>query len=100
LAVPTARLPGRNVLAHVVKKKRNHLKSLSLPIQIHRDTSPATFADLAPPRDKLLEVCEANGVRVIWRTSVEKGDDVGVSKEFWQYAKELKRKRIEAEGGA
>jgi hypothetical protein len=42
----------------------------------------------------LLRVCEDKKVDIIWRYEAKTAaDDVGVSKDFWEYAKELKKKK-------
>ncbi|GAA5859764.1 hypothetical protein JCM8547_007017 [Rhodosporidiobolus lusitaniae] len=52
-------------------------------------------------RDRILSTCASREIDVIWRLDSKKPvDDEGVSRDFWRYAKEIKRKKaIESEGG-
>lgn len=82
-----------------VVKRSQALKSLWLPWDFS-DLNPK-ISDVLHARDALLEACRAKGVEVRWRlASRETEDDRGVSREFWEYARELKRrKRVEAMKG-
>jgi hypothetical protein len=77
------------------------LASLSLPAKLlPSSTLPESLPPLSPAvaaaRDVLLRACDGSGVDVVWRRSCfEPEDDRGVSRDFWEYAKELKRKRPE-----
>jgi hypothetical protein len=83
---------------------RSSLASLSLPAKLlPSSTLPNSLPPLSPAvataRDVLLRACEGSGVDVIWRRDCfEPEDDRGLSRDFWEYAKELRRKR--AEGSA
>ncbi|GAA5880835.1 hypothetical protein JCM8547_003754 [Rhodosporidiobolus lusitaniae] len=69
-----------------------NIKSLSLPRRIHpsSDLVPA----LASARDGLLSTCSSRNIRVIWRmNSFAREDDYGVNKEFWEFAKEVRKER-------
>ncbi|GAA5859774.1 hypothetical protein JCM8547_007021 [Rhodosporidiobolus lusitaniae] len=76
------------------------LKSLSLPSQFH-PSSHLLQTELVPFRDKIFATCASRKIDIIWRLdSKEPVDDEAVSRDFWRYAKELKRKKTgEAEGG-
>ncbi|GAA5866654.1 hypothetical protein JCM8547_002711 [Rhodosporidiobolus lusitaniae] len=78
-----------------------HMRSLRLSSQLH-PSSPLLKSGLVTIRDDPLGTCASRKINIIWRmNSKEPVHDIGVSKEFWAYAKELKRKKaIEAEGGA
>jgi hypothetical protein len=78
-----------------------HIRSLSLPSFLS-PSSPLSPA-LAAVRGDLLSVCRARNIDIVWRFKSKRAeDDVAVSKDFWEYAKELKRKkeRVEAEGAS
>ncbi|GAA5866716.1 hypothetical protein JCM8547_002734 [Rhodosporidiobolus lusitaniae] len=77
-----------------------YMRSLSLPSRLH--TSSPLESELAATRDDLLTTCVSRGIDIIWRLeSKEPDDDKGVSRDFWRYAKGLKKKKaLEAEGGA
>jgi hypothetical protein len=78
-----------------------HIRSLSLPSFLS-PSSPLSPA-LAGVRGDLLSVCRARNIDIVWRYNSKRAeDDIAVSKDFWEYAKELKRKkeRVEAEGAS
>jgi hypothetical protein len=74
-----------------------HLQSLCLPtIFSPQSRVPLRSPNFVAARDELLAMCEGQSVDVIWRPYAEMAeDDLGVSKEFWEYAKEVKRKKEE-----
>jgi hypothetical protein len=78
-----------------------YLRSLCLPSALSRSHPDRPGLDRG--RDQLLEACRVRNVDIIWRPYANKPeDDFGISKEFWGYAKEVKRKnreQTEAEGG-
>ncbi|GAA5859697.1 hypothetical protein JCM8547_006988 [Rhodosporidiobolus lusitaniae] len=78
------------------------IKSLSLPFQFHPSSSSFLRPDQHTIRDNLLSTCTSRKVDVIWRMNSEKPvDDETVSKDFWRYAKELKRqKAVDTEGSS
>jgi hypothetical protein len=68
------------------------IKTLVLAHQL--SPTVALAATVGQARDALLRTCAAKGVTVLWRlNSKAREDDFGISKEFWDYAKELKRKK-------
>ncbi|GAA5871366.1 hypothetical protein JCM8547_002647 [Rhodosporidiobolus lusitaniae] len=77
------------------------IKSLSLPYQLHSSSSSSLHPDQHSTRDDLLSTCASRGLDIIWRLGSKKPvDDEAVSRDFWRYAKELKRKKaMQAEGG-
>ncbi|GAA5906452.1 hypothetical protein JCM6882_004439 [Rhodosporidiobolus microsporus] len=82
-----------------IRRRKPVLASLSLPYSLHPS---AALADTTrSTRDRLLECCASRNIQVIWRLDAhEPADDLGVSREFWSYAKELKAKKrqgVEAE---
>ncbi|GAA5976289.1 hypothetical protein JCM11641_001106 [Rhodosporidiobolus odoratus] len=98
LDVPAARTLLTDLVYGMLRHE--HLKSLSLPAILHplSPIDPALVAD----RDTLLAICEGRGIHIIWRlNSKTPEDDIGLSTEFWEYAKELRRKKEgEATAGA
>ncbi|GAA6039727.1 hypothetical protein JCM8097_001373 [Rhodosporidiobolus ruineniae] len=67
----------------------SQILSFSLPYEFHPGTPLPPGRHLR--RQKLLDALESRGVKLIWRlNSKAKEDDVAVSREFWEYAKELK----------
>jgi hypothetical protein len=81
-------------------KSSKIIKSLSLPASFQNPSS----LDAPPPaaRQSLLDTCIAKKVDIVWRPFAKSSeDDRGVSRDFWEYAKELKRKKqIEAVGAS
>jgi hypothetical protein len=80
--------------------QRDYIKSLSLPASLSPDY-PLPL-DLSLQRDDLLAGCKLWHIDVVERPLAKKPEDnVGVSREFWEYAKEMKRKKlIEAVGAS
>ncbi|GAA5859808.1 hypothetical protein JCM8547_007037 [Rhodosporidiobolus lusitaniae] len=80
----------------------SNIQSLSLPSHLHPSSDSFLGNALIELRDRILSTCASRKVDIIWRlNSKERVDDEGVSRDFWRYAKELKRKKaIEVEGGA
>lgn len=71
-------------------KKLSRLSYLSLPALFH----PSISSDLAQV-EPLLSLCESRSIRIVWRLdSFTDEDDLGVSHEFWAYAKRLKAKKV------
>ncbi|GAA5859726.1 hypothetical protein JCM8547_007001 [Rhodosporidiobolus lusitaniae] len=77
------------------------IQSLSLPAQLHPSFSSSAHPRQHPSRNDLLATCAARKIHVIWRMNSKKPvDDEAIgSKDFWRYAKELKRKKAEEGGG-
>jgi hypothetical protein len=68
------------------------LKALCLPISL--SLSRPLPSDLSSTRDDLLTECSRKGVDIIWRVnSLKPEDDVGLSRDFWEYAQGLKKKK-------
>ncbi|GAA5859750.1 hypothetical protein JCM8547_007011 [Rhodosporidiobolus lusitaniae] len=80
--------------------QHEHIQSLSLPSLRHPSSSLHT--SLIPVRNRLLATCASKKVDLIWRMhATEPMDDFSVSRDFWSYAKDLKRREaLEAEGRA
>ncbi|GAA6035879.1 hypothetical protein JCM8097_005753 [Rhodosporidiobolus ruineniae] len=77
------------------------IRSFSLPAEFHPSTplpANAVFIERRRRRGQLLDALEKRNVKVIWRlNSKEEADDTAVSREFWEFAKELKaEKALEA----
>jgi hypothetical protein len=73
-------------------KSSTIIKSLSLPARLQNPSN--LDAPLLAARQSLLEACAAKKVDIVWcpfANTLE--DDRGVSRDFWEYAKELKRKK-------
>ncbi|GAA5908994.1 hypothetical protein JCM6882_004964 [Rhodosporidiobolus microsporus] len=86
------------------------LMTLSLPAPL-RPPPSSSQPPLVDPRnrqwlrdrDYFFLMCEAAGVEFLWRLDALNADaDLGVNREFWSYAKELKAKKrlVEADVGA
>lgn len=77
---------------------RENTLSLSLPITLSR-SSPLS-PSIAAVRDRLLLTCAFRNIDIVWHPYYRAWEDgLGVSNEFWAYAKDLKRKKqLEAEG--
>ncbi|GAA5859753.1 hypothetical protein JCM8547_007012 [Rhodosporidiobolus lusitaniae] len=101
---PFKYLTPKEALQKLVKAVAHdaHMRSLSLPSQLHPSFSSSLEPDQHSTRDDLLSTFTSRKVNVIWRLDSKKPvDDEGVSRDFWTYAKELKRRKvIEAEGRA
>jgi hypothetical protein len=68
------------------------LKSLCLPITLAPNRRLPS--DLSSTRDDLLTECSNKGIDVVWRVnSMGPEDDACLSRDFWQYAKGLKKKK-------
>jgi hypothetical protein len=68
------------------------LKYLCLPSTL--SPSRILTPTLEVARTALLDSCVAQDVTVLWcRRSSDENADLGISKEFWDYAKEIKRKK-------
>ncbi|GAA5866649.1 hypothetical protein JCM8547_002709 [Rhodosporidiobolus lusitaniae] len=94
---------SEDALHKLVKAVANqpHMRSLSLPSQLHA-SSPSLKPEHVSVRDELLTPCAVYEVDIIWRLdSKDPLDDPGVSRDFWRYAQELKKKKkaLEVEGG-
>jgi hypothetical protein len=76
------------------------LKSVYVPSTISPSRTLPPIVELA--RTSLLDECAARDVTVLWRRSSSiENDNVGISKEFWEYAKHVKeKKKLEAEEGS
>ncbi|GAA6039715.1 hypothetical protein JCM8097_001367 [Rhodosporidiobolus ruineniae] len=70
----------------------SQILSFSLPYEFHPGTPLPPGRHLR--RQKLLDALESRSIKLIWRlNSKQKEDDVAVSREFWQYSKELKARK-------
>jgi hypothetical protein len=89
-------------LKNMLRLVQSHslLKSLCLPISL--SLSRSIPSDLSSTRDDLLTECSKKGIDVVWRiNSLKPEDDVGLSRDFWRYAKGLKKKKqLEAAAAA
>lgn len=84
-----------NELIYYLDERFLQLETLSLPSQLHSTRPPPAFAQ---PQIDLLGLCLRRRIRVLWRLdSKVPADDYGVDREFWEYAKGLKRQK-EIEG--
>ncbi|GAA5871352.1 hypothetical protein JCM8547_002643 [Rhodosporidiobolus lusitaniae] len=74
----------------------NPLPSLAIPVRLFLTRSRA-----CPSSRQSLSTCASRKINIIWRLNSKKPvDDEAVSRNFWRYAKELKRKTAtEAKGG-
>ncbi|GAA5861522.1 hypothetical protein JCM8547_008059 [Rhodosporidiobolus lusitaniae] len=83
--------------------RRSPITSLSLPAQLHPSLPPPSSRqpDFGPARDDLLEYCRTHDIAVQWRLDARtQYDDYAVNKNFWEFAKELKRKKAVERYGA
>jgi hypothetical protein len=81
-------------LAELLHLVQSHtlLKSLCLPISL--SLSQPLPSNLSSTRDALLKECSTKGIDVIWRlNSMKPEDDACLSRDFWDYAKGLKKKK-------
>jgi hypothetical protein len=81
-------------LAKLLHLVRSHLllKSICLPSAIAPHLP--LFANLSSIRDDLLNECNNKGIDVVWRlNSMTPEDDACLSRDFWEYAKGLKKKK-------
>ncbi|GAA6039713.1 hypothetical protein JCM8097_001366 [Rhodosporidiobolus ruineniae] len=70
------------------------IRSFSLPFEFH--PSNRFPPDRQQRRDTLVGALEKRHVKIIWRLySKEEVDDGAVSREFWEYAKELKARKAD-----
>lgn len=77
-------------------KKSETIKSLSLPLTLSPSSTLLRLATSA--RDEIIQLCHKRGIDLIWRPySVSREDDIAVSRDFWAYAKGLKRRSKELE---
>jgi hypothetical protein len=75
------------------------IKSICLP-STFSPSSPAS-SGIASGRDSVLLACASRKIDVVWRLHAKKSaDDVGVSRDFWEYAKALKKKKKQLEVAA
>jgi hypothetical protein len=81
-------------LAELLNLVRSHLllKSLCLPFSLSPNRPPPSNLSLL--RDDLLNECNNKGIDVVWRlNSMTPEDDACLSRDFWDYAKGLKKKK-------
>lgn len=74
------------------------IESVSPPIALH--PSQHLLPIVRTARNALLAACEARGVEILWRLYAPmEREDIAFSRDYWEYAKELKRKRESLEVG-
>jgi hypothetical protein len=73
-------------------QSQTSIESISLP-STFSPSSPAS-SGVASHRDAVLLACASRKIDVVWRLHSKKSaDDVGISRDFWEYAKGLKKKK-------
>ncbi|GAA5852542.1 hypothetical protein JCM8547_002537 [Rhodosporidiobolus lusitaniae] len=78
---------------HCIMLTLDELKSVCLPAQFRLSRDLDFHPRLVEERDDVLKECKARGTDIIWRLGFHKPeDDLEVRSEFWQYAREEKRK--------
>lgn len=75
-----------------LEERFSPLETLSLPSQLHDPNRlPPTFVQ---PRNALLGLSHRRGILILWRLNPKlPADDGGVDREFWEYAKQLRRQK-------
>lgn len=98
LAKATGNAPNRtssdlNSLDNLLRV-RAKTKSLCLPSTLA--PSANLSSDFSAARDAILDTCKTRKIDVVWRPFARAWeDDVGVSRDVWEYAKQARRKKKE-----